>query len=428
MKLNLVAKSAIATSVVLLSIFSSCSEKKSESDAELSSSSAKDSVEVKQAKVPEFVYGYNLDSVEVIKETIKPNQNISEILQNYHIPYATIAELAEKSKEVFDVRKFRANAEYEVICTKDTGHTARCFVYHPNNIDYVLFSFDDSLSIKMDHKEVTIVEKSISGVISSSLYNTMIDNGASPVLANALSDVYAWQIDFFAIQKGDNFKVLYEEKQVDGKAVGIGNILAAQFEHYGETYMAFYFEQENESGITYFDEEGNSLQKAFLKAPLQYSRISSHFSHSRLHPVLKIRRPHHGVDYAAPIGTPVHAVGDGIITKANYSGGAGNYVKVKHNSIYTTGYMHLSKYGAGIKVGAHVKQGDIIGYVGSTGLSTGPHLDFRFWKSGEAIDPLKVDPPSAEPVAEESRKKFEEVMSELLEKLNKIETAALASI
>ncbi len=379
-------------------------------------------------KEPVFLYGFNKDSIYIIKDKVKPNQNISEILQEYNVSYSEIAKLAEGSREVFDVRKIRANKPYEVICTTDSAHKAKCFIYHPNEIDYVLFNLEDSLSVKLEHKKVVTKEKTFAGVITSSLYNTMVDNGASPVLANALADVYAWQIDFFAIQKGDNFKVLYEEKQVDGKAVGMGRILAAEFEHYGETYMAFYFDQGKESGIEYFDEEGNSLQKTFLKAPLQFSRISSHFSNSRLHPVLKIRRPHHGVDYAAPKGTPVHAVGDGVVIKAQYSGGAGNYVKIKHNSIYTTGYMHLSGYGEGIKVGKTVKQGQIIGYVGSTGLSTGPHLDFRFWKSGHAVDPLKVDPPSAEPVDSNNLEKFNQVKQAYVEKLNKIKLKHVASL
>lgn len=385
--------------------------------------------EIKETPVkPTFVYGFNKDSVYIVNDKVLPNQNISEILHRYNIPYSQIAQVAEGSKDIFDVRKIRANKPYEVICTPDSTHKAKCFIYHPNNIDYVVFNLEDSISVQLEKKKVTVKEKTISGTITSSLYNTMIDNGASPALANLLSDVYAWQIDFFAIQKGDNFKVLYEEKSVEGKTVGIGRILAAEFQHYGETYMAFYYKQSNESGIEYFDEKGNSLQKTFLKAPLQYSRISSHFSHSRLHPVLKIRRPHHGVDYAAPIGTPVHAIGDGLVIKAQYSGGAGNYVKIKHNSVYTTGYMHLSKYGAGIKSGVRVKQGDIIGYVGSTGISTGPHLDFRFWKNGQALDPLKVDPPSAEPVDPQNLAAFEKVKDSYMKRLNKIKTSNIAAL
>ena len=226
-----------------------------------------------------------------------------------------------------------------------------------------------------------------------------------PSLAVKLSEIFAWTVDFFGLQKGDSFKVIYEELSIEGKSLGAGKIFGAQFNRSGSSITAIPFIQDGKE--TYFDNDGNSLQKAFLKAPLQFSRISSRFSSSRMHPILRIRRAHYGVDYAAPIGTPVHAVGDGRVVSATTENGSGKMVKIKHNSVYTTAYLHLSRFGEGISSGAMVKQGDIIGYVGSSGLSTGPHLDFRFYMNGSPVDPLKVDAPPVEPVLPENLTRFE---------------------
>ena len=237
----------------------------------------------------------------------------------------------------------------------------------------------------------------------------MVAAGIDPNLSNDLSEVYAWTVDFFGLQKRDHFKVIYEEAYIEGKPAYIDKIKAAMFHQGGEDLYAFYFEQNGQGD--YFDEEGNSLERTFLKAPLKYTRISSRFSNSRYHPVLKIRRPHHGVDYAAPEGTPVHSVGDGIIIKRGYQKrGGGNYLKIKHNSTYTTSYMHMHGFAKGMTVGKHVKQGQIIGYVGHTGLATGPHLDFRYFKNGTAVNPLKVKSPPARPVEKQYRPAFDSVV------------------
>jgi len=230
-------------------------------------------------------------------------------------------------------------------------------------------------------------------------------------MANNLSEIYAWTIDFFGLQKGDRYKVYFEKQFVEGKYIELGKIIAADFYHAGDDNYAFYFEQNNQGD--YFDEKGNSLQRTFLKAPLRYSRISSGFSNSRLHPVLKIRRPHHGVDYAAPSGTPVHTVGDGIVVKKGYQKrGGGNYIKIKHNGTYSTTYMHLKGFSKGIAVGKKVKQGDLIGYVGKTGLATGPHLDFRFYRNGKAVNPLKVESPPSKPIDSAYIEQFDSIVKQ----------------
>jgi murein DD-endopeptidase MepM/ murein hydrolase activator NlpD len=267
-------------------------------------------------------------------------------------------------------------------------------------------------------KEIIRKIQTTSGTIESSLWNAMVDNETDPNLANELSEVYAWAIDFFGIQKGDAYKVIYEGLYVEGEYIGIGKVLAGMFRHAGNDYYAYYFV--TDSIADYFDEEANSMRRTFLKAPLRFKRISSRFSYSRMHPVFKKRMPHTGIDYAASTGTPVVTVGDGVVTFARYKGPNGNMVKVKHNGTYTTAYLHLSKFGKGIREGAHVKQGDVIGYVGSTGRSTGPHLDFRFYRNGQPVDPLKVQSPPAEPVDTAHLDAYRELVSNYNNQLDTI--------
>lgn len=254
-----------------------------------------------------------------------------------------------------------------------------------------------------------------SGEITSSLWQTMADNNINFNITVNLSEIYAWAIDFYRIQKGDYFKVLYEEKFVDGESVGIGKVIAAYFNHYNHDYYAVYFEQGE--AADYFDENANSLRKAFLKAPLKYSRISSRYSMKRFHPVQKRYKAHLGTDYAAPRGTPIMSTGDGVIQKSGYSKGNGNYVKVRHNSVYSTQYLHMNKIKSGIRKGVRVRQGDVIGYVGSTGLATGPHVCYRFWKNGRQVDALKVSVPPSLPVEKKYRSEYEKVRDEMIQKL-----------
>jgi murein DD-endopeptidase MepM/ murein hydrolase activator NlpD len=291
--------------------------------------------------------------------------------------------------------------------SNDAKNQLRYFVYSINDTSYVIFDFRDSLHVHTDAKEVVRSLKSISGVINSSLWTTMQESGADPNLAVALANIYQWSIDFYAIQKGDSFKAIYEQLIVDGKPISIGEIHSAVFNHNGKDYYAYRFEQGNVTD--YFDENGQNQRKEFLKAPLKFSRITSKFSNSRMHPILRIRRPHHGVDYAAPKGTPVHTIGNGTVVKASYAGGAGRLVMIRHSNGYSTSYMHLAGFGPGIHPGSSVSQGQVIGYVGSSGLSTGAHLDFRVYKNNVAMDPLKMESPPALPVNEKYRPRFDSV-------------------
>lgn len=363
-------------------------------------------------------FGIAVDSFDIMDGSVKRNEYLAEILQSYNVPNSAIEKIVRYGKDIFDFRKVRAGNRYKLYAEKDTLHTVKYFVYEHSPVEYYIMNFEDSAYVEKWEKQVDTIPSVAEGVIVSSLWNAMVDNKINPLMANELSEVYAWVIDFFGLQVGDSFKVVYKEFYVDTISLGIQKIESAYFKHMGADFYAIPFVQD--STLSFFDSEGNSLRRAFLKAPLKYSRISSGFSNSRLHPILKIYRPHHGVDYCAPLGTPVHAIGDGVVIKKGFIGGAGNMVKIKHNSVYTTTYMHLSKYGAGVSVGSYVKQGDVIGYVGSTGLSTGPHLDFRVYKNGQAINPLKLEAPPVEPIKEENRVAFDSVRTIIMQRLKNI--------
>jgi murein DD-endopeptidase MepM/ murein hydrolase activator NlpD len=338
---------------------------------------------------------------------VKRNQFISSILSAHGVDWNDIEKLLTDNRETFDPRRVRTGSTYSVFMTRDTLSRPDYFIYnHDPRVSY-LFSLKDTLAIYRHDAEIIRTLRYSSGTITTSLWEAAKENNLNPNLSAELSEIYAWTIDFFGLQKGDKFKVIYEEEFIGEESVGIRRIHAAQFEHAGSTIFAIPYIQD--SVMAFFDTTGASLRKAFLKAPLRYSRISSRFSGGRMHPILKIVRPHHGIDYAAPIGTPVLAIGDGRVTSTAYEGGAGRMVRITHNSVYSTAYLHLSRYGPGIAPGVYVKQGQVIGYVGSSGLSTGPHLDFRFYRNGSPIDPLRVEAPPVNPVAPEAMEQFNKV-------------------
>jgi len=356
-------------------------------------------VEIKKEEAlipPVLEYGIPVDSFNIEKVAITRNQTLGTILNARSLSNAQIYELETKAAGIIDLRKIKAGNVLKFFTTSDTLQRIAYMVYEVSPVEYVVFSFGDSIKVVKNQKDVVSIRRKASGTIQTSLWEAMIKDSLPPSLALDLSDIYAWTIDFFAIQKGDGFELIYDELYIDNKSVGVGKIYGARFKHRGEPYLAVAFDQD--SVAEYWDEVGNNLRKAFLKAPLKFSRISSRFSRSRFHPVLRIYRPHTGVDYAAPTGTPVMSIGDGTVIGKAYSHGGGNGVKIRHNSTYSTGYLHLSAYGRGVHVGARVKQGQIIGYVGRTGYATGPHLDFRVWKNGSAVNPLLVKAPPVEPM------------------------------
>jgi len=358
-------------------------------------------------ELPNTYFGYVVDSFEIIRKSVKRNEFLTNILRGHNIDHQTVRLLSQRSREIFDIRKIGVRRPYDLICYNDEYQTAKAMIYYPNAVDYVIFHLEDSVYVKAGARAVETREKTSSGVIYSSLAMTMDENGLKPQLTNDLADIFAWEVDFFRLYPGDRYKLIYEEMFVDGKSIGYGDIKAAIFEHGNEKYYAFFYDQG--SGIEYFDEAGNSLRKTFLKYPVKFSRISSRYSGNRYHPVQKRYKAHRGTDFAAPQGTPIRSVGDGVITEARYGKYNGNYVKIKHNSIYSTQYLHMVKIKSGIRPGVKVKQGQIIGYVGHTGLARGNHVCYRFWKYGQQVDALKVDLPSSEPVREDQLDEFSSV-------------------
>lgn len=379
--------------------------------------------ETVETSAPVVEYGIETDSFIVVKDKINKHENLSHILLRHNIPYPVIDELVKQSEDVFDVRKIATGRPYTVYCTKDSNQVAKCFIYENSQSEYIVFDMRSETKVYKGEKPVEVKIREVGGTITSSLYLTLEKQGISPALAVELSEIYAWSIDFYRIQKGDWFKVVFEEKYVDEQSIGIGKILAANFNHYDEDHYAIYYEYDDVKG--YFDEKGRSAKKAFLQAPVKFSRISSGYSRNRFHPVLKRNKPHLGTDYAAPHGTPIMAVGDGDVIEARYKGGNGNYVKIKHNSTYTTQYLHMSKFAKGIKVGKRVKQGDIIGYVGSTGLATGPHVCFRFWKNGRQVDHRREKMPPSKPVDSKYIDDFNQKAKEWKNKLDAINSKSL---
>lgn len=374
-----------------------------------------------EPREPKVVYGMVLDEDHaVIEDKVKRNQRLSEILEQYNVPAKVIHQLSNLSRKIFDPRKIAANKKYTVIYSEDSLKTAKALVYEPNAIDYIIFKFDDSLSVDVRQREILTVEKSISGVINSNLSETIEELGITHELTNKFVDIFGWQVDFQRLQKGDKFKLIYREQQVEGTSVGISQIDAIYFEHFGEPYYAFPFDQGE--GLNYFDAEGKSMRKALLKYPIEFTRISSRYTKSRFHPVQKRWKAHLGTDFAAPKGTPIRTVGDGIVLEAQYKSSNGNYVKIRHNGTYTTQYLHMSRIASGVRPGTRVRQGETIGFVGSTGLATGPHLCYRFWKNGVQVDALRADLPPSEPIRKDMLDSFEAVKHELTQKLNAIPT------
>ena len=354
---------------------------------------------------PEYEYGILVDSFNVTKGVVKQGQTLGEILYANHIDHPQIAEIVNKSKGIFDVRRVNAGKEFTIICVDDSTEKACYFIYQEDPTNYVVMDLTNEVDVYRGKKEVTTKLNVAYGEINSSLWITIQEQNLSPKIAAELSTIYAWTIDFFKIQKGDAFKVYYENKYIDDEYIGIGRILASEFTHKGQNFYSFYY-RENENFGDYFDEKGRTLRKAFLKAPVDYKRISSRYSKRRKHPVTGRWKGHFGTDYAADRGTPIVTTANGTIMSASYTKNNGNFVKVRHNGTYTTQYLHMSKIKPGIRKGVYVKQGETIGYVGSTGLATGPHVCYRFWVNGKQVDPYKQDLPPGDPIKEENREVY----------------------
>jgi murein DD-endopeptidase MepM/ murein hydrolase activator NlpD len=346
----------------------------------------------------QVLFGIPLENLEAERLEIHSGETMGAILSGLGLTGPQAAQLLDRAQGTFDPRKLRQGTPYRVIRTTDSTRRTTHLILETNPYEYVVFHVGDSLYAEAGKRSVKIMERVAWGRIETSLWDAFVNREYNPALAVNMADIFAWTVDFFRTQPGDYFKLIYLEEWVDDTInLGPGRILAAEFNQSGKGFQAFFF-SDSAGYQGYFDRDGQSLKRAFLKAPLDYFRISSRFSGKRFHPVQKRWKAHLGTDYAAPHGTPIRSTANGVVEKKGYTAGNGNYVKVKHNGTYSTQYLHMSKFAKGVNVGTRVSQGQVIGYVGSTGLATGPHVCYRFWKNGKQVDPLKEKLPNAEPI------------------------------
>lgn len=415
MKFTEMHKPIIFLLSLFLIIFSSCESEKQEK------TNPETPVEKVVIVQPKIEYGFNYNDYTIDTGRVQQNEGLTHILPKYGISASTIFQIVANFDSVFNVKTIKPEHLYTAFLSKDSTNRLLKFVYKKDPINYVVFDFEDSLLVYLGQKEVVVKELAAGGLVTSSLWNAFMDQGLSPALVHKVTQLYAWSIDFFGIQKGDYYKVIYEANFVDGEFVGTGRIKSILFNHLDKSI--YFFSYKNDTmAESYYSEDGESMKRALLSAPLEYTRVSSIFSNSRFHPVLKYYRPHHGVDYAAPMGTEVVATGNGIVTFAGWAGQAGRMVKIIHSTgDIETKYLHLRRFADGIKKGVHVSQGQKIGEVGSSGSSTGPHLDYRVYIKGKAVDPLSIDIPSVEPLKDSALITYRNFISPIKINLDNIE-------
>ena len=394
--------------IVLLTF--SCGEKENETKIEV----------VKEKIIKEF--GFTLNNFNVKKDTIESGDSFGLILEKNNLFYPKIYNIVQETKKVFDIRKINVGRPYTILSSKDSLNQPLIFIYQPNAIDYLVVSLGDSLWAEKKQKEIKLKEFEAMGSIKSSLAETMQELNLSPLLTNELSEIYAWNIDFFRLEKGDNFKIQYTSRYVDDSIyIGLNRIHNAFFEHRGKPFYAIEFETDSIRGMfEYFDDKGKNLRRAFLLSPVQFSRISSRYNLRRKIAYYGRVRPHYGTDFAAPVGTPIRSTANGTVVKSGYTKGNGYYVTVSHNATYSTQYLHMKK--RGLKVGTYVKQGDKIGEVGMTGFTSGPHVCYRFWKNGRQVDPLKQKLPEAKPISDSLKRKYLTYLAPIKDKLDSMKS------
>jgi len=368
-------------------------------------------------------YGYVLEDYNVVRDTVRSGDSFGKILFDSKVDYGTIEEITDTVKSVFDTRRIRVGKPYVLLKTKDTLEKAQVFIYEQNKEDYIIIDFQNEDVIAEAKKHpITVYEREVAGIINNNLSSTFDDLGVSVNVAYKMADIYAWTIDFFKLQKGDRFKLIYDERFVnDTIPTGVGKIKACIFEHSGKEIYAFRFEHDSiPGGYDFYDETGNNLRRAFLKGPLKFNRISSRYNLKRRIKYYGYKiKPHKGTDFAGPVGTPILATSDGVITKSERKGGNGNYVKIRHNATYETQYLHMQR--RDVKVGDFVRQGDVIGTIGMTGNTGGPHVCYRFWKNGKQVDPFKEDLPSSEALDSLLMPKYDSIRAPLENRLDKMQ-------
>ena len=392
------------------------------------------SISKEEAPIPEpkprIEYGYNLDNYVVINDTVKKGEAFSQILDRNHVPYPKVLEIANKIKDTFDVRRLKAGTPYTILATKDSLEMAQVFIYKRSKVRYTVVEFKDSIiEARNERRPVTSKWRTASGIISTNLSEAMDEQGHNAYLTYKMADdIYAWTIDFSRLQKGDKFKLVYEELYLnDTIPVGIGDVRSAYFEHGGKPHYAFRFLADSIIGQhDFFDENAVNLRRQFLKMPVKFGYLSSRYNLKRRIAYYGNKvRPHKGTDFAAPVGTPIMSTANGRVVESRYKGGNGNYVKVRHNATYSTQYLHMSK--RAVKVGDVVKQGDVIGYIGMTGNTSGPHVCYRFWKNGRQVDPLREKLPAAEPMKETIKPSYFEYIEDLKTEIDAVQYPTVES-
>jgi murein DD-endopeptidase MepM/ murein hydrolase activator NlpD len=366
--------------------------------------------------VSQLYYDIDVRNKEFCDRRVGQNEFFADILLKEGVPYEKIYRLVQNCEDIFDVRTLRAGKDLSFIYNEN--EELETLIYDPSAYYYYKFNIEEESVVKIERPVTKIISKA-TGRIESSMWNAIIDAGLNPGIAQTMEDAFAWSVDMYHVQKGDEFSLIFEEEIVNGQKVNYGKLIAGHFRAGEADHYAFLFNTPKHNG--YFDLKGRPMKKAFLKSPVKYGRISSSFNRNRFHPILKRVRPHLGTDYAAAYGTPILAVAAGTVIKASYSRGNGRYVKIKHDDTYTTQYLHMSKYGKGIKAGTRVKQGQVIGYVGSSGLATGPHVCFRFWKNGQQVNHLREKLPPPEPMPEEYLPEYFKVKDSLKIELDELE-------
>jgi len=404
----------VLTIIIALVLVVSC--KKSDNETE-----KKKAVQKIIPKKGNADFGFNFADYNVVHDTVKRGDTFGTIISKQNIGDRQIYEIVNSVKDTFDVRSIRPNRVFTMLRSKGKTNKLQVFVYQPNDLTYYIFDLRDSAVVA--HKKVrpvTIKRRSITGVLKGSLSETLSNSGVEPNLANRITKIYSWSIDFFKLKKGDRFGIIFNERYINDSIYnGVSTIEGAFFEYKGKIMYAFPFVQNQSAGkIDYYDEDGKTMKNLFLKSPIKFSRITSRFTARRFHPVQHRWKAHKGTDYAAPSGTPIMTTATGVVEKTGYTAGNGNYVKVKHNGTYSTQYLHMSKIL--VRRGQHVNQGDVIGRVGSTGLATGPHVCYRFWKNGVQVDALGLKLPTGTPMESANKARFIKTIEPLKRELDSI--------
>ena len=379
---------------------------------------------VQKAKPKLVEFGFKIHDFNIVNDTIKSGDTFGSLIEKQNLDGRKVYDIVAKVKDTFDVRSIRIGKPFTILRSKDRTNKIQVLIYQPDRLNFYVIDFRDSIIVYKKAKPLTFKTRTIAGALNGSLSETLQNLKVDPALAPRIAKIYAWSIDFFKLKKGDKFALKFTERYINDTIYdGVDSLKAAFFEYKGKKVYAFPFAPDaNIKKQQYFDEEGKTLKNFFLKAPLKFVNITSRFAKNRFHPVQLIWKAHKGTDYAAPTGTPIMTTAAGVVEQAGFTTGNGNFVKVKHDKTYSTQYLHMSKIL--VRRGQRVTQGQVIGKVGSTGLATGPHVCYRFWRNGVQVDALRLNLPTSTPMDSKYRQKYLEYMNPLKRELDSVSDAS----